>query len=93
MYSLRHATTNTGSMKSKKTKQQPPRVKIKGSKAADWIDKQQLMELFPISNRSLQNYRDKKIIPFAMLGGKPFYFLPGILKALEDEANRQSGIE
>ena len=38
-----------------------------------WIDKQDLMQEFHISERTLHNWRRKKIIPFTYLGSKILY--------------------
>ena len=65
-----------------------PVAHISNTTASDWIDSQQLMQLFPISRRTLQYYRKKKLIPYSKLGGKVFYYLPGFLKVLEASASR-----
>jgi hypothetical protein len=38
-----------------------------------WIDKQEIMMRLHISNRTLQNWRSKGILPFARIGKKIFY--------------------
>jgi predicted site-specific integrase-resolvase len=38
-----------------------------------WIDKQEILMRLHISNRTLQNWRSKGIIPFARIGKKIFY--------------------
>lgn len=38
-----------------------------------WISSSELLNLFPISKRSLQNYRNKRMIPFHRFGSKIFY--------------------
>ncbi len=38
-----------------------------------WIDKQEIMMRLHISNRTLQTWRSKGIIPFARIGKKIFY--------------------
>lgn len=52
----------------------------------DWVDKQVIMQTFHIAERTLQYYRKKKIIPCSKLGGKFFYYLPGLLALLEKHA-------
>ncbi|SFQ18141.1 hypothetical protein [Parafilimonas terrae] len=49
----------------------------------DWVDKQVILETFKLSERTLQNYRSKRIIPSSNIGGKIFYCLHGILRVLE----------
>jgi hypothetical protein len=38
-----------------------------------WIDKQEILLRLHISNRTLQTWRSKGIIPFARIGKKIFY--------------------
>jgi hypothetical protein len=38
-----------------------------------WIDKQEIMMRLHISNRTLQTWRSKGILPFARIGKKIFY--------------------
>ena len=49
----------------------------------DWVDKQVIMQKLHISERTLQYYRARNIIPWSKLGGKYFYYLPGLLLILE----------
>lgn len=44
---------------------------------------EQVMELFHISRRALQNYRDKGIIPFLSIGGNILYSETKINEVLE----------
>lgn len=44
---------------------------------------EQVMELFHISRRALQNYRDKGIIPFVSMGGNILYPEAKIKEVLE----------
>lgn len=44
---------------------------------------EQVMELFHISRRALQNYRDKGIIPFVSIGGNIVYPESKIMEMLE----------
>ncbi len=74
-------------MKSKSNSKAQPVFDVTNSKASDWIDKQELMQKFHLSSRTLQYYRSKNLIPFAKLGGKVFYHLPGFLQALERSAS------
>lgn len=38
-----------------------------------WLDNEEAARLLKVGYRSLQNYRDKGILPFTILGGKVFY--------------------
>lgn len=38
-----------------------------------WIDNADASRILNISGRSLQNYRDKRILPFSTIGGKIYY--------------------
>ena len=75
-------------MKSKSNPKGQPLFDVSGSKPTDWIDKQQMMQTFPISSRTLQYYRSKQLIPFSKVGGKILYHLPGFLRVLERNASR-----
>ena len=44
---------------------------------------QEVRSIFDISKRSLQTYRDERIIPYTMLGGKFLYPQSAILEVLE----------
>lgn len=63
-------------------KQSPAKLAyvIENSTAADWVDKQGVMERLPISSRALQKYRKQKLVPYAWLGGKIFYYISSVLK-------------
>ncbi len=76
-------------MKSKSNEKEATVFNVSNSTASDWIDKQELMQKFPISSRTLQYYRSKNLIPFARLGGKVFYYLHGFLRVLERSASCQ----
>lgn len=39
----------------------------------NWLDNQDLMLLLNVSNRTLQRWRDEKIIPFCKIRGKIWY--------------------
>ena len=38
-----------------------------------WLDNSEVCQILNISKRLLQNYRDKKILPFTRIGGKIYY--------------------
>lgn len=63
-------------MKKKTTKNQDKKKKSKQSFLQPfdvWVDKQDVMLEFHISERTLYNWRIKKILPFARLGKKIIY--------------------
>lgn len=63
-------------MKKKTTKNQDKKKKSKQSFLQPfdvWVDKQDVMLEFHISQRTLYNWRIKKILPFARLGKKIIY--------------------
>lgn len=39
----------------------------------DWLDNQNVSQLLKISLRTLQSYRDSKLIPFSKIRGKIYY--------------------
>lgn len=48
-----------------------------------YLTGEEVRSIFDISKRSLQNYRDDRIIPYTMLGGKFFYPQSAIFRVLE----------
>lgn len=48
-----------------------------------YLTGEEVREMFCISRRSLQNYRDERIIPYTTLGGKILYPQSGIFGVLE----------
>ena len=38
-----------------------------------WLDNQELMQILKISRRTLQTYRDEKVIPYSQVGNKIYY--------------------
>lgn len=49
-----------------------------------WLDNQEEMELLKIRPRTLQNYRDKGVIPFSQMGSKIYYKACDIQKHLDN---------
>ena len=49
-----------------------------------WLDVQAAVKELNISRRTLQNWRNKGIISFSKLGGKPYYCAKDILRKLEE---------
>lgn len=49
---------------------------------AQWIDKQEVLQSLPISDRTLQTWRTKKLIDYTKIGNKIFYYLPSIVQLL-----------
>jgi hypothetical protein len=50
----------------------------------EWIDKQDVIMLMHISERTLQTWRSKKILPFARIRGKIYYNKEDVMKLLRD---------
>ena len=59
------------------------RMEIANTRLEDWVDKQDVLTLLRITDRTLRTLRNSKKIPWAQLGGKIYYYLPGILYILE----------
>ena len=53
------------------------------SKVQGWVDKQDIMNYFHLSDRSLQNLRDSNEIIWSNIGGKLYYYLPSFIALLE----------
>ncbi len=49
-----------------------------------WLDNQEMCLLLKVTPRTLQNYRDQKLIPYTQLGGKIFYRQSDVFKVLEE---------
>jgi len=49
----------------------------------DWVDKQDIMNYFHLSDRTLQNLRDRNEITWSHIGGKLYYHLPSFVALLE----------
>ena len=60
--------------------------KVKNSKKLSdtWLDNQEVMELLKISPRTLQNFRDNKVVPFSKVGGKIYYKASDVEQLLKD---------
>ena len=48
-----------------------------------WLDNQDVCIILKVSTRTLQNYRDKGILPFSQIGNKIYYKASDIEKHLE----------
>jgi len=48
-----------------------------------WLDNQEMMQLLKISRRTLQAYRDEKVIPFSKVGSKIYYKAADVEKFLK----------
>ena len=59
-------------------------LNVTNTKLTDWIDKQDLKHALHFSDSTLQTLRASKRIPYSHIGGKFYYFLPGILALLEE---------
>lgn len=53
------------------------------TKPQDWVDKQDIMNYFHLSDRTLQNLRDRNEITWSHIGGKLYYHLPSFVALLE----------
>ena len=52
-------------------------------KAETYLTSEEVRNLFGLSQRSLQTYRDERIIPYTTLGGKILYPESGIFEVLK----------
>jgi DNA-directed RNA polymerase specialized sigma54-like protein len=48
-----------------------------------WLDNQEMMQILKISRRTLQTYRDEKVIPFSQVGSKIYYKAADVEKFLK----------
>jgi hypothetical protein len=51
--------------------------------ANGWLDNQAVCQIFGISKRSLQTFRDKGLIPYSQIGHKCFYRQEDVKEFLE----------
>ncbi len=49
----------------------------------EWLSGEQVCRMLMISKRTLQNYRDKNVIPFSQIGRKIYYKYSDIVEYLE----------
>ena len=55
-----------------------------------WLDNQEIMELLKISKRTLQKYRDGRVIPYSKVGSKIYYKAGDVEKFLKKNYNKSS---
>jgi len=55
-----------------------------------WLDNQEMMQLLKISRRTLQTYRDEKVIPFSQVGSKIYYKAADVEKFLKNNYKKVS---
>lgn len=48
-----------------------------------WLDNQEVSKLLRVTPRTLQNYRDRRMLPFSQVGSKIYYRASDIQKHLE----------
>ena len=53
-------------------------------KRTKWLTNKEASELLQVTARTMQNYRDKGIIPFSQVGSKIYYKVSDLEKHLED---------
>lgn len=53
-----------------------------------WLDIQEVCLLLKISKRTLQSYRDRRILPFSQISGKIYFKASDIQKHLEDNYHK-----
>ena len=57
--------------------------KVRNDENTKWLTSEQVCEILKISKKTLQNYRDKGIIPFAKLANRTYYKKSDIERCLE----------
>jgi len=53
-----------------------------------WLDNQEIMFILKISKRTLQTYRDEKLIPYSQIGNKIYYKSSDVEKFLLKNYNK-----
>lgn len=54
-----------------------------------WLFNEDLLEMIPVSSRTLQTYRDMEVLPFGKLGNICFYKKSDVEKMLEERYNKK----
>lgn len=50
-----------------------------------WLDTQEVCQLLGISKRTLQNYKDRKLLPYSFINRKNYYKCSDVLNLLESQ--------
>lgn len=53
-----------------------------------WLDIQEVCLLLKISKRTLQSYRDRRILPYSQISGKIYFKASDLQKHLEDNYHK-----
>lgn len=61
------------------------RDEMKAEKPPEWLNSAEVLEILRISKRTLQEYRDRKIIGFSKMGGRMFYRRRAVVGLLNRE--------
>lgn len=64
------------------TKHEVP--KLSNTRREDWIDEVTLMEMFYVSETTVRNHRKQGILHCSTLGVKKWFYLPHILRYMEE---------
>jgi DNA-binding transcriptional MerR regulator len=52
--------------------------------SAKWLNSDEVMQKLDISRRTLQTYRDNRILPYSVVGGKFYYSVRDIEDLMRD---------
>lgn len=58
---------------------------------AEWLDHKNVCMMLNISKRTLQNYKDQKIIPYTRISRKSYFKLSDIENYLDSKKRRNDG--
>jgi hypothetical protein len=61
-----------------------PQQKEKSSLKDEWIDNEEACLLFRVTKRTLQNYRDKSLLPYSQIRRKILYNISDLRKVFND---------
>ena len=56
-----------------------------------WVDAEDVTRKMDISKRTLQNWRNNKVLPYSHVRGKYFYLRSDVLKVLKKNYNGKKG--
>lgn len=69
----RHVSSLASKIEALQKQVQNLKVRSEEKKLSPWLDAQEVCLLLNISTRTLQNYRDKGLLAYSLVGGKCYY--------------------
>ncbi len=77
----------TGKQKQEPEQQTPKPEPATDTNLSHWLDKQDLLQALHISERTLQYWRSKGLLPFCKVGNKIFYYIYDVVALISTSQN------